>query len=169
MHLSLCSSICCATCCAKLSSFLTAGQTQLSRERLCTREKLYKERNKMGQSHITFVNNCLLPYKCNMSAHVLTHSMPCPLTDLYQSSGESPYADLQILQLPGTGHLHQFDVWKHNVIHSEAKGKDTTTGTIIHCYKKAIMYLKQNYSKHARKYISYDKMKCLSNKANAAC
>lgn len=130
----------CNTSSAKLSNFLTAGQTQLSRERLCTREKLYRERNKVGQSHITFVNNCLLPYKCNMSAHVLTHSMPCPLSDLYQSSGENPYADLQTLQLLGTGHLHQFDVWKHNVIHSEAKDKDTTTGTIIHCYKKAIMY-----------------------------
>lgn len=91
--------------------------------------------------------------------------MPCPLTDLYQSSGENSYADLQILQLPGTGHLHQFDVWKHNVIHSEAKGNDITTGTIIHCYKKAsktIASMQENI------YIIWQ-WQCLSNKANAAC
>jgi hypothetical protein len=138
MQLSLCSSISCAIWTVTLSSFLTTGHTQLSQERLCMRKKLYRKTNTVGQSHFTFVNNSLLPYICNMSAHVLTHSMPCPLSDLYQSSGENPYADLQTLQLTGTGHLHQFVVWKHNVIHSEATGKNISTGTLFNVTRKPL-------------------------------
>jgi hypothetical protein len=36
--------------------------------------------------------------------------MPYSLSDLYQSSGANQYADLQTLQLTGTGQLHQFVV-----------------------------------------------------------
>jgi len=91
-----------------------------------------------------------------MSDHVLTRSMPFPLSDLYQSSGANQYADLQMLQLTGTGQLHQFVVWKHNVIHSESHGKGYKQ-----IYKTVLIYiniyinylpLRMNYGKHATKW-----------------